>query len=95
MQTSLNIDNANCPFCVSSTRAALLANPLVHDVTANLNAGCWQINHDLPDASAVLQVMQNSLHGWVVADNGEAEMVPIHMGPNDSCPLHGTRDISG
>lgn len=89
MHTSLNIENANCAFCVNSTRAALLADPLVHDVSISSNSRYWQVNHDFLDADAVLAVVQNSLRSWVVGENGEAEMAPIHLGPNDGCPIHG------
>lgn len=95
MHTSVKIDNSNCTFCVNATRTALLADPLVHEVLVDANAGRWEISHDVRDERAVLSVLQNSVHGWGVDVKGETEMLPIHLGPNDACPLHGSRFMCG
>ena len=95
MLTFLNVEDTNCAFCQRAGRAALLADPLVHSVTIDANAKCWNVVHDFPDENGVFSVLQKSMYGWDVAENGEVEMTPIRLGPDDACPLHSGRESPG
>jgi hypothetical protein len=88
MLTSVEVLNANCPSCLNDASAALMRSPGVNDVQLDSSHGCFQVEHDLPSASAITDILSRELRGWSVASNGEVEMV--HTSPTlvNSCKVH-------
>jgi hypothetical protein len=85
MLTSIEVNNANCSFCFNEARAALLQSPAVHTVTVDASHGCFQIDHDYPDVTPILAILDLKLKAWTVAGNGEVEMVPSSASVIDQC----------
>ena len=89
MKTLIQVDNANCAYCMNDVRDALLARPLVNAVRSSAVAGCWEIDHDHDSLAAIASLVRQSLHGWEVADNGEIVMITTRPEVGDRCTLHG------
>lgn len=88
MRTLINVENANCTYCMNDVRDTLLARPLVHDVRTSVVAGCWEVGHDQDDVAAITDLLRQSLHGWEVADNGEIIMIATSPNASDRCAAH-------
>ena len=88
MRTRVRVADANCPYCMNDVRDELLSRPLVHGVHTSAVAGCLEVDHDHDDPGALIAVLQRSLHGWQIADNGEVVMVMTHSELDDECPWH-------
>lgn len=88
MLTSIDVEGANCLFCLNSAKEALLANPKVHVVHVDAESECFQVEHDLPDAGELKVILDRSLRGWAVASNGEVKMVPTSSALATGCALH-------
>lgn len=89
MRTLIRVDNANCTYCMNDVREALLARPLVRDVRSSAVAGCWELEHDHDDLTAIIDLVRQSLHGWEVAGNGEIIMIATTPEVADRCAWHG------
>lgn len=74
---------------------ALLARPLVNAIRSSAVAGCWEIDHDHDDLTAITELVRQSLHGWEVADNGEIIMITTTPEVRDHCAVHHTGQHQG
>jgi hypothetical protein len=92
LRTVVQVETANCPFCINDVRDRLLADPRVHSVRLSATAHCWDVDHDYDDAQTITHVLQQWLHAWEVADNGEAVMVTTTPQPADGCRWHPPAD---
>jgi len=88
MHTLVRVENANCSWCMNAVRDELLARPLVRDVQMSATAGCLEVEHDHDDPSALTGLLQQSLRGWQVADNGEIVQVTTNPTLTGECTLH-------
>lgn len=88
MRTLVRVENANCTYCMNEVRTELLARPLVHDVRLSATAGCWEVMHDHDDPQALTELLQRSLHGWQVTDNGEIVEVLTNPTSSSECLVH-------
>lgn len=75
MKTFIRLDNANCSDCLNTVSAELTDRPLVNSVELSATSGCLEVDHDNDDPQALLDVLNSSLHGFVLADNGEVVYV--------------------
>lgn len=87
MQTKLQVQNANCTFCMNAVKKELLERPLVNDVRSSATEGCWVVDHD-DDPAALIAILNQSLHGWNIATNGEIISVTTDSRISDHCSLH-------
>ncbi|HXH58165.1 hypothetical protein [Iamia sp.] len=88
MRTVIRVESANCSWCMNAVRDELLARPLVHHVQMSAMAGCWEVVHDHDDPSALVDLLQQSLHGWQVASNGEIVQVTTSPVVAGECSWH-------
>jgi hypothetical protein len=88
MRTLIRVENANCTYCMNAVRDDLLARPLVHHVHLSATAGCWEVDHDHEDASELIGVLEQSLHGWQVGSNGEIVEITTNPTLSDACAWH-------
>lgn len=95
MRTLISVPNANCTYCMNDVRDALLARPLVNAIRSSAVAGCWEIDHDHDDLTAITELVRQSLHGWEVADNGEIIMITTTPEVRDHCAVHHTGQHQG
>lgn len=84
----MRVENANCEYCMNAVRKELLARPMVHDVRMHVAQGCWEVEHDYDDLSAITELLRTSLRGWVVESNGEIMMVATTPEIADRCAWH-------
>lgn len=88
METMVQLEGANCTYCMNAVKDELLARPLVRDVHMSAVAGCLVVEHDHDDPSALVAVLRRSLHGWEAADNGEIVSVRTSSKISDRCVGH-------
>jgi copper chaperone CopZ len=88
MRTLVQVENANCSYCMNDVRDELLARPLVRGVRLSATAGCWEVEHDHDDPQALTELLQRSLHGWQVSDNGEIVEVVNNPTQSGECTVH-------
>jgi copper chaperone CopZ len=88
MRTLIQVQNANCTYCIGAVREELLARPRVHHVEMSLTAGCLEVDHDHDDPAALVELLRQSLHGAQVADNGEVVMIMTDPELTQECSLH-------
>ncbi len=88
MRTRIEVENANCRYCVDAVRRELLARPGVHRVEVSSTAGCLEVDHDHDDPAALIELLHRSLHGSQVADNGEVVMITIDPVVTYDCSMH-------
>lgn len=74
--TEMNIEGANCTFCLNATLDALRAVDGVEDVSVSSVTGCLVVeSHDV-DEKALVDIAATQLHGIATWGN-EAEMTGV------------------
>ena len=71
MQTSLQIDGANCPTCFNETLEAIAALEGVRRVHGSIAGPCIEIDHDVP-METITAAIRTHLHGACVHHRAEA-----------------------
>ena len=94
MRTIVQVQNANCSFCMGEVRERLLASPLVNDVQVSTTGGCWDVDHALPGPAAITDLLRSSLHLWEIADNGEVVEQGSTPVVATECSIHHGRQAS-
>ena len=79
MQTSLQIDGANCPTCFNETLEAIAALDGVRRVHGSIAGPCIEIDHDVP-METITAAIRTHLHGVEMFAN-EIRMVPLEPAP--------------
>ncbi len=88
MVTSVAVENANCTYCFNDARERLLQHPAVQRVELDQSNGCLEVEHGFSDPRSVTDLLQQTLRGWMVASNGEVEMVATEPTLTRSCVTH-------
>lgn len=73
---------------MNAVRDELLARPLVRHVRMSAMSGCLEVDHDHDDPSALTGLLQQSLRGWQVTDNGEIVQLTTNPTLTSECALH-------
>ncbi len=71
MRTLIRVRNANCTECLNAIHDELLARDQVRAVRIHTADGCLEVEHDHDEPGELIALLQRSLHGWQIADNGE------------------------
>jgi hypothetical protein len=69
------VENANCTWVHERRTRRAARPPLVRHVRMSAMSGCLEVDHDHDDPSALTGLLQQSLRGWQVTDNGEIVQV--------------------
>jgi copper chaperone CopZ len=86
MQTSLQIDGANCPTCFNETLEAIAALDGVRRVHGSIAGPCIEIDHDVP-METITAAIRTHLHGVEMFAN-EIRMVPLEPAPLGAACVH-------
>lgn len=73
---------------MNAMRDELLARPLVRRVQMSAIAGCLEVDHDHDDPSALTGLLQQSLRGYRVTDNGEIVQITTNPTLTGECAVH-------
>lgn len=77
----------NCPACFDDLMAALRELETVTEVHASLAGGCVAVVHD-GDERRLAELITDTAHRLVVADNAEIVQGRLHPVPLGSCHAH-------
>jgi len=73
----VRIEGANCPQCLEATKSRLRAEDGVTAVSSSMSGTCLKIEHHGLARQRLSGILQDQLHGWDVALNGEIVIVTI------------------